>query len=206
VAETVWLERDFLASHEGPGALAEELARTLGERGWPAGFLKPVVGANAWLTHRFAADPSGCARAAAHLLATPRDMMLQPYLERVETVGELSLIWVARRVPSGVGSRAGRFTHAVQKVPARGDYRVQEDWGARDLPWSPDARALEIAHAAIDAAERNLFSLLYARVDLLEPSPGEYVVNELELVEPAMFFRHSPAAAEALAEAMLARL
>ena len=48
-------------------------------------------------------------------------MMLQPYLETVETEGELSALYFD-----------GVFSHGVRKIPVPGDYRVQDDFGASD--------------------------------------------------------------------------
>jgi hypothetical protein len=111
--------------------------------------------------------------------------MLQPYLSRVETDGEVSAIFVD-----------GRLTHAVRKVPVAGDYRVQDDFGVSDYPIDfPDPA---LAKAAVDAAGR---PLLYARADFLISDNG-LQLTELELVEPSLFFRHAPHAADVLAGAI----
>ena len=49
--------------------------------------------------------------------------LIQPYLPSVATRGELSLVFLD-----------GRFTHAIRKQPAPGDFRVQEHLGGRSLP------------------------------------------------------------------------
>ena len=182
LAETLWV-----APGEGRAALDE--AR---RRGWSRAFVKPVVGANAAFTLRFAIDAPGFAAALEHIASAPEHaFMLQPYLASVEAEGEVSVIVID-----------GEPTHGVRKVPAPGDYRVQEDWGARDEAWRPEEAALAIARRAIDVATAILGEpLLYARVDLLVGERG-YVLNELELVEPALFFRHGPRAAERLAAAL----
>jgi hypothetical protein len=46
---------------------------------------------------------------------------------------------------------------------------------------------------------------VYARVDVV-PWAGRLHLMELELVEPELFFRHEPSAAERFAEALLAYL
>lgn len=95
----------------------------------------------------------------------------------------------------------------MRKVPAPGDFRVQEDWGATDHAWlpSPEERALaeQIVGLAADLVGE---PLLYARVDLLTGPRGEAWVNELELVEPCLFLRHGPGTAERLADGVLARI
>lgn len=172
---------------------------------WTRAFLKPIVGANAWRTLAFAGDPEGLA-SAARLLGTVATVatgdrltagfMLQPYFPSVESEGERSLVWID-----------GAPAHGVAKVPARGDYRVQEDWGAADFPIAPDPELTALAARAVGAAEAILGQrLLYARVDALRDRDGRLVLNELELVEPCLFFRHGPEAAERLARALLERL
>jgi len=186
IAETIWI-----APGQGIEAL-HEAAR----RGWERGFLKPVIGANAALTLRFALDDAGLAAARQHLAEGPeRAFMLQPYLASVEREGELSVIVID-----------GEVTHGVRKVPVAGDYRVQEDWGARDEAWRPDERALELARQALAVAGAILGEpLLYGRADMLVDARG-YVLNELELIEPALFFRHAPHAGQRLADALVARV
>lgn len=183
VAPTVWLEH-------GESVDVSGLVR---DNGWEAGFLKPCVGATSRETLRFETDAEGLARAQQHLdrmLAT-EDMLLQPYLRSVEIRGEISVVLVE-----------GRVTHAVRKRPVRGDYRTQDDFGAKDEPYDPTPRE----HAVVDAVVAALPDLLYARVDLLDDEHGVPVINELELVEPSLFFRHGREAAERLAEALLRRL
>src|SRR5262249_7966569 len=82
-------------------------------RGWRRAFLKPCVGATARETLRFDAGDPAAEQHASRLLAN-EDVMLQPYLSRVETDGELSAIFID-----------GELTHSVRKVPVPGDYRVQ---------------------------------------------------------------------------------
>lgn len=182
-----------------PGAnydLGDWLAGHNAERG----FLKPVVGASAVGSLRFATSAEGLDAARHHLASTlsPDGWLLQPYLESVETLGEVSAIFVG-----------GELTHAVRKVPPPGDYRVQEDYGASDhaLELGPERAAL--AHRTLAAAEAILGlrrPLLYGRTDFLEAADGTLYLTELELIEPALFFRHAPHAAERLAAEFLARL
>lgn len=188
---TAWIE---------PGATwsAERIRSWLDERRFTRGFLKPVVGANAVGTLRFERDSSE--EAARHLeeAATGHGWMLQPYLDAVETLGEVSAVLFD-----------GEWSHGVRKIPAGGDYRVQDDHGATDRPeeFSPENRAVAMDVARI--AERVLEldrPLLYARVDFLEDSAGSLWLTELELVEPSLFFRHHRPGATALARAFLRRL
>ncbi|MEZ4320958.1 MAG: hypothetical protein R3F61_26000 [Myxococcota bacterium] len=189
ISPTVWLD---------PGDDPTEPVR---ERGWPRGFLKPVVGANARATLRFDADEAGLAAARAHTAAFREPLMLQRYLDSVEDQGEVSVILVD-----------GRITHAVRKIPATGDYRVQDDWGAFDQPLGlfhgEDAFAFSVMAALqkrFDAAlERR--PPVVARVDTLRDERDRLVLNELEVIEPSLFYRHGPGAMDALARALVERL
>jgi hypothetical protein len=196
LADTVW----FATGQQ------HDLAAAVRARGITRGFLKPLVGANARNTLRFdVADPTQLADAQAHLarLTLSTDMMLQPYLASVEREGELSAIFFD-----------GVLSHAVRKVPVAGDYRVQDDWGAHDEPIVLDPEALAVCEQTLSgmaACARQhgwdiALPLLYARVDLLRDDDGRWVLNELEVVEPSLFFRHGPEAAQMLARALLLRL
>jgi hypothetical protein len=165
-----------------------DITSLCGQRGWPRAFLKPCAGATSRETLRFEIGDPAAQRHAERLLRD-EDLMLQPYLSRVETEGELSAVFVD-----------GELTHAVRKVPVPGDYRVQDDFGAKDYPIEfPD---VALARRVVDAVGSRL---LYARADFLI-SDGGLLLTELELIEPSFFFRHARHAAERLADAISSRL
>ncbi|MBX3393830.1 MAG: hypothetical protein KF841_00540 [Phycisphaerae bacterium] len=190
---TIWLKAGGEDSH---------WRESMAERGWKRGFLKPVIGSAAHDTLRFDLTPEGTASASQHLqrLASGRPMMLQPYLSRVESEGEYSVILID-----------GQVSHAVRKFPVPGDYRVQDDHGGKDEPADLDAAVLTLARRIVQTAGDWVSRpvdrpLLYARVDLLRDDEGNFVLTELELVEPSLFLRHGPATADCLADALLKRL
>jgi glutathione synthase/RimK-type ligase-like ATP-grasp enzyme len=174
IIPTEWLAR----------GTSPDIAALCAQRGWRRAFLKPCVGATSRETLRFEAGDPAAQRHADRLLPA-EDLMLQPYLPRVETDGELSAIFID-----------GELTHGVRKVPVSGDYRVQDDFGATD--YLIDFPDVPLARAAVDAVGR---PLLYARADFLL-ADNELRLTELELVEPSLFFRHSVRAADALAGAI----
>lgn len=165
--------------------------------GWDRGFIKPQVGASARGTLRFDGSDLPTAEVTLRDALRREDMMLQPYLSQVETRGEISAIFID-----------GTFSHAVRKVPVAGDYRVQDDHGAADYAYTLQPEELVLCQKVMDAAARTLDleqALLYARVDLLTDDKDKLLLTELELVEPSLFFRHGPKAADRLAKALLAR-
>lgn len=149
--------------------------------------VKPLVGANARDVHvigRGADDPALSPAEEAH---RGRDCLIQPFVTSVTDEGEYSLIFLG-----------GRHSHTIRKLPREGDFRAQEEHGARlstvedraDLVTAGD-RAL----AAIDPTP------LYARVDLVRLRCGDLAVMELELVEPSLYLRMDPSAPERFAAA-----
>jgi hypothetical protein len=184
IIPTFWMERGG----------SYDLSRVMEENGWARGFLKPQIGAMARHTLRFDADEEGFLAARKHVnsLIRHEGLMFQPYLESVETFGEVSAIFLG-----------GAFSHGVRKIPVEGDYRVQDDHGASDEPFEFEADFL--THLA-DLVDRFQHDLVYARFDFLRDGEGHYLLTELELVEPSLFFRHDPTAAERLAEVVVGRI
>ena len=85
----------------------------------------------------------------------------------------------------------GEFSHAIRKLPADGDYRVQEHHGGRVVPHKPTDDEFAVAAAALAAAPA---ATAYARVDLVQVD-GSAAVMELEAIEPQLFFDHDAPAA-----------
>ncbi|MBG85094.1 MAG: hypothetical protein CMJ40_11195 [Phycisphaerae bacterium] len=193
VIPTHWLE---------PGD-SFDLKTILHENRWKRGFIKPRIGATARATFRFDLDDETLQAADDHLasLLENEAALVQPYLPDVETIGEWSAIFID-----------GMMTHAVQKIPVAGDYRVQDDFGATDRPYQPDISELELVNGVMNTLISNRQwtgesqrAPLYARIDILKDGT-QSMVNEVELVEPSLFFRHGPHAAESLASSLIERV
>jgi len=112
-------------------------------------------------------------------------MLIQPFIESVLDRGEVSLIMIG-----------DQYSHAVLKVAKPGDFRVQDDFGGTVHPYSPSSEEIELAKKTIKACPQ---PPLYARVDIVLDNNGNPAVSELELVEPEMWFREKPEAADELA-------
>jgi glutathione synthase/RimK-type ligase-like ATP-grasp enzyme len=176
---TVWVGRDSRL----------ELERILAGTGWAEAVVKPVVDLGARNLHRARADEDS---AALETVLRRGDAMVQPFLPSLEEQGELSLIFVE-----------GRFTHAVRKRPAPGDFRVQSIWGGTVSREEPNGAAMELAERVLAEFKE---APLYARVDLVDDPEGEPCLIELELIEPNLYLTAHPPAAAALAEAALLRI
>ena len=169
-----------------------DLGAVLERRGWDRAVVKPRVSASAhetWLTDRGRAAGDQ-PRVAALCTGGGKGVLVQEFVPELTTAGELSLVYVA-----------GDFSHAVRKVAAAGEFRVQERFGG----WSEPATA---GAAALTAGARALARVpgpwLYARVDGVERA-GRFLVMELEVFEPSLFLRHAPQAARRLAREIVSR-
>ncbi len=184
ITPTVWIE----------AGSSIDLRQVLSQKGYKRAFIKPVIGATARETLRFEATEAGIEAATRHLdrMLIDESMILQPYQQSVETEGELSVVMID-----------GEFTHAVRKIPVPGDYRVQDDFGATDGPVTLSDEELGLAEEIVRRIDGEW---LYARVDFLRDQDGALMLSELELVEPLLFFRHCPQAADRLAESLCRRL
>jgi glutathione synthase/RimK-type ligase-like ATP-grasp enzyme len=156
--------------------------------------VKPSVGAGSMDAARHPLRDGALAHVAA-LHAAGRTAMVQPYLPRVEDDGETGLVYIDGRLSHGF--RKGAML--TGDAPEVGGLYLREDI----TPRQPSADEIAVAEAALAAAPGGW---LYARVDLVPGSDGRPVVLELELVEPSLFVACGPASADALAEAVIARI
>lgn len=104
------------------------------------------------------------------------DAMIQPFLPSIGQEGEYSLFYFG-----------GQFSHAIRKVAAADDFRVQPQFGATIGAWTPDAEALAVAKAANDTVP---IRALYARVDLVRRHDGRLALIEYEAIEPDLYLEH----------------
>jgi glutathione synthase/RimK-type ligase-like ATP-grasp enzyme len=166
----------------------DEVPAELARRGWRRAVLKPSFTANAYGAQRFEASRVDDVVAAARAQVVDSAWMLQPYVEGIEAGGEWSLVFFG-----------GVFSHAVQKRPKAGDYRVQPDHGGASALATPAPDVIAAAQRVISVAVPDS---LYARVDGVEHE-GRFRLMELEVVEPELFLRLHPPAATRFAEVLL---
>ena len=144
--------------------------------------VKPAVSGGAWKTRRVR-------RGDAVDEAAGTSMLIQPYLPTIESLGETSLLYFG-----------GHLSHAVNKRPLDGEFRVQEEFGGPYTllsPPPPDAVALaEQVLATIDTP------LLYARIDMVPDADGRWLLMEAELIEPDFYLGMDPAQGAGFARAL----
>ena len=186
---TVWLLSD------NARAKTASLATILTDTGWDRAVVKPIISASAHETWSVTIDDARedaaewDARLRA-LIARP-GAMVQPFVEEVESDGEWSLLFFG-----------GVFSHAVRKFAALGDFRVTREWGGRHETVTPPPNVIRQAERTLRVAPSES---VYARVDGFIMD-GNFVLTELELLEPSLYLDADPAAPMRLARAIAARV
>jgi glutathione synthase/RimK-type ligase-like ATP-grasp enzyme len=182
----------------------ESLVLAAGERAaLPSGPLvvKPAIGAGSRLAASFASAGSDLDAHLQQIWASGSRALIQPEITSVAAVGELNLVFFG-----------GEYSHAARKGPMLGreddldpsGLSVRENLSLEIAP----AQAIAVAKSAMDAVEAiglTRQALLYGRVDLFEDD-GNWLVSELELIEPALFLDLAEGSADNLASQLLARL
>jgi glutathione synthase/RimK-type ligase-like ATP-grasp enzyme len=165
--------------------------------------IKPSVGAGSRDAGRFdladADDRDVAGKHVRQLLDRGQTVMVQPYLDAVDTHGETALLYFN-----------GEFSHAIRKAALLADSDTEVDGLFREetiAARQPSVAERAAAQSVLAAAATQVgWPLLYARVDLLPGPDGVPVLLELELSEPSVFLAHDVGAASRFAAAIDARL
>lgn len=168
---TVWLSQG--ESHS--------LADILDTHGWATAVLKPTIGASAdgialvTLENATQHQPLLTSLLAAH------HVMVQPVVEAIRD-GELSLVFFD-----------GVFSYAIRKMPGSGSIFVNSAYGGSRMIADVSEQVIETAQSILETARRLTGDqpLLYARVDGVMVN-GEFVLMELELIEPGLLMDVAP--------------
>ena len=181
IVRTLWGDTDPHAS----------LKHSMTAAGWAKAVVKPCISASAHRTIVVWTHTADAAQCEYDELRNGPGVMVQEFMEQVATHGEWSLMFLN-----------GQFSHAVLKLPKPGDFRVQSEYGGSIEAAVPPGFVLRDAEAVVSALEERP---LYARVDGVE-SDGQFLLMELELIEPMLFLDEPTAAGERFAAAIAGAL
>jgi glutathione synthase/RimK-type ligase-like ATP-grasp enzyme len=162
------------------------------QTGWKKSVLKPAISGAARHTYLLHADQLDQHETIFQQLIARESMMIQEFQEFVVETGEVSLMLFD-----------GQYSHAVLKVAKAGDFRVQDDFGGTLHDYTPSREEIDFAIQVVEACSP---VPAYARVDLIKDNQQQNTIIEVELIEPELWFRRDPLAAELLAEAVCKRL
>lgn len=178
IPETIYLEQ----------GTSQNIKEILDQNEWDECILKPCISGAARLTFKINRTNLEAHEEIFKKHIVNESFMLQPFQKRVLTEGEVSLMVMG-----------GQYTHAVLKKAKPGDFRVQDDFGGTVHNYQPSQEEIAFAEKAIAACSPSPF---YARVDVIRDNHGELAVIELEMIEPELWFRMKPEAADVLAQAI----
>jgi glutathione synthase/RimK-type ligase-like ATP-grasp enzyme len=153
--------------------------------------IKPVIGANGDRAFRVSPDDSRERREMISACFADRRALVQKFMPGILTEGEFSLFFFN-----------GEFSHAILKTPAENEFRSQEERGASIRSVTPEPQLLARGHQALAALPE---MPLYARADFVRDDESDFLVMELELIEPSMYLRTDPGAPVKFARAIDAR-
>jgi glutathione synthase/RimK-type ligase-like ATP-grasp enzyme len=151
--------------------------------------LKPLISAGGRQTFRLNASNIHEHEGILKELLLSEAMMIQEFQKSIPIDGELSLMYFG-----------GKYTHAVLKKAKAGDFRVQDNFDGT-------------VHDHVASAEEKAFAEftlskvkplpIYGRVDIFSDNNGRLALAELELIEPELWFRNHPPAADVFADEIL---
>lgn len=113
--------------------------------------------------------------------------LVQPFMREIQESGEWSFVFFDRK-----------FSHAVLKKPADGEYRSQESFGGSTTQATASAFQVQAAANVVASVDGDL---LYGRVDMIQVDRQSLLV-ELELIEPFLFFASDPGSTSRFAHAL----
>lgn len=159
--------------------------------------VKPSVSAGGRDTVRYAADDHAAVDHVRTLQGRGQTVMVQPYLEAIDTRGEVDMVFFM-----------GIFSHAVKKRPALriGEGLIERPW--ERMEWEgvviPTEMEVNVASAALAVARDRFGSYpVYGRVDIIASPTGVPTVLEMELIDPYLSLDTVPQAAARMAQAIL---
>ena len=175
----------------GPSSDHVVLEQLLATAGWREAVIKPAISLSAYETWRVGIGDSQEHQDRFHRLRLRRDVLIQRYVPEVSTAGEWSLVFFQ-----------GEYSHAVLKLPAHDDFRVQQEHGGRADLANP---SWQLIQGATDVLNLLPTTPIYARVDLVEARSG-VLLMELECIDPVLFFNQHSAGAAVFADAIVRQI
>lgn len=116
--------------------------------------------------------------------------MVQAFEKTILDKGEYSLFYFN-----------GKYSHSINKLPAAGDFRVQEEHGGSLESIVPNPSMLTLAQKTLEALPSDS---LYARIDMLNTNKGLAII-EVELIEPSLYFNMDDESPQRFAQAIVER-
>jgi glutathione synthase/RimK-type ligase-like ATP-grasp enzyme len=140
---------------------------------WKKAVIKPAFSAGSYLTTVFDTSDIEKTNDEYTKIAQEKELLLQEFMPEIQTLGETSFIFFNKK-----------FSHAVNKKPVDGDFRVQSQFGGEYTLIQPNQELIDKAQKVVNTFDDKL---LYARVDGIVID-GELHLMEIECIEPDLYF------------------
>jgi glutathione synthase/RimK-type ligase-like ATP-grasp enzyme len=148
---------------------------------WKKAVIKPAFSAGSYLTTVFDASDIEKTNDEYTKIAQEKELLLQEFIPEIQTLGETSFIFFNKK-----------FSHAINKKPIDGDFRVQSQFGGKYTLIQPSQELIDKAQKVVNTFDDKL---LYARVDGIVIDT-ELHLMEIECIEPDLYFDISEGALE----------
>ncbi|TRX09674.1 ATP-grasp domain-containing protein [Flavobacterium gawalongense] len=155
---------------------------------WEKAVIKPAFSAGSYLTEVFEVLHTQEINEKYKGIASEKELLLQEFMPQIQTLGETSFIFFNKK-----------FSHAVNKKPVDGDFRVQSLFGGKYNLVQPSQELIEKAQKIVHTFPENL---LYARVDGIVINDVLYLM-EIECIEPDLYFNLSEGSLERFVAAIV---
>ncbi|MFV8357561.1 ATP-grasp domain-containing protein [Flavobacterium sp. XS1P32] len=155
---------------------------------WKRAVIKPAFSAGSYLTEVFNVSEIQTINEKYISIAAEKELLLQEFMPEIQTIGETSFIFFDKK-----------FSHAVNKKPVDGDFRVQSLFGGQYTLVQPTTTLIEKAQKIVNTFPDHL---LYARVDGIIIN-SELHLMEIECIEPDLYFNLSEIALERFVNAIV---
>ena len=167
---------------------SKSLKEVMSENNWNCIVIKPTISGAA--RHTYKVDSKNVANISKNFseLIKEEDFIVQEFQKNIINKGEVAVVLIN-----------GEYTHAILKLAKKGDFRVQDDFGGTIQNYEPSQEMIQFAQESIKSLTP---TPVYARVDIIWDNNDEMAVSELELIEPELWFRNNPSAAEKIAKVL----
>ncbi len=170
----------------------EDPAPIFDQAGWTEAIIKPLTGASSHLVEWVARAELHTWSQQTRSQRASSPWLIQEFRPEIQQTGEWSLVFLA-----------GHFSHAVVKQPSAGEFQLRSQYTDQIRRVTPSPDLLHQAQQVIAALPQ---APLYARVDGIRSAQGDFLVLELELNEPGLYFTFAPEQAMHFAEVIDAQL
>lgn len=150
--------------------------------------IKPAVGAGSDDTFRISKKETNSVYKDIKTSLNGRAFLVQPFIKNIVSEGEYSLFYFN-----------DRYSHTVLKTPKSGDFRVQEEHGGRLQTIEANQAMLQVAESVREVLPQRP---LYNRIDLVRNN-NSFLVMEIELIEPSLYFNMDPESPQRFVKAFL---